>query len=54
MITFVELERVWKEMKMAYFKVLSWNLPGWTEGTHENRIISLLLTFGLGIPQIQS
>jgi hypothetical protein len=26
-----ELERIWKEASMAYFKVLSWYLPGVTE-----------------------
>jgi hypothetical protein len=54
MIVFVELERVWKEMVMTYLKVLSQHLPGGTEENHENRILSLPLTFGLGIPQIQA
>jgi hypothetical protein len=30
------LERIWKEAVMALFKVLSWQLPRWTEESHEN------------------
>jgi hypothetical protein len=29
------LERIWKEVVMAYLKVLSWHLPGGTEENHE-------------------
>jgi hypothetical protein len=31
-----ELERMWKEAVMTYFKVLSQKMPGGTEGNHEN------------------
>jgi hypothetical protein len=31
-----ELQRMWKEMVMVQFKVLSWNCPGDTEGNHRN------------------
>jgi hypothetical protein len=31
-----ELERMWKELIMAYFEVLSQQLPKQTEKTHEN------------------
>jgi hypothetical protein len=31
-----ELERVWKEVVIATFKALSWNLPGETEENHEH------------------
>jgi hypothetical protein len=39
-----ELERLWKDVVMAYIKVLSWCLLGGTEGNHENpvRVISVL------------
>jgi hypothetical protein len=33
MISEYELERIWKEAAMTYFKVLSWHLSG---GTEEN------------------
>jgi hypothetical protein len=32
-----ELKRVWKDAVVAYFKVLTQNLPGWTERNHENQ-----------------
>jgi hypothetical protein len=53
MIALVEIERIWKETAMTYFKLLSRHSLGGTEVNHENRILSLPLTFGLGIPQIQ-
>lgn len=28
-------ERIWKEVIMDYFKVLSWHFPGGTEENHE-------------------
>jgi hypothetical protein len=31
-----ELEMMWKEAVVAFFKLLSWNLPGGTEVNHEN------------------
>jgi hypothetical protein len=31
-----ELERIWQEAVVAYFKVLSWNLPRETEKNREN------------------
>jgi hypothetical protein len=30
-----DLERMWKEEVMAYFKVSSWHLPGGTEEYHK-------------------
>jgi hypothetical protein len=33
-----ELRRTWKEVVVAYFKVLSWNLPGGTEENHEKPV----------------
>jgi hypothetical protein len=30
-----ELEKIWKEAVMAYFKVLSWHSPGGTEENHD-------------------
>jgi hypothetical protein len=29
-----ELEEVWKEAHVAYFKILSWNIPGGIEEYH--------------------
>jgi hypothetical protein len=31
-----ELKGIWKEILVAYFKVLSWNLSGGTEENHKN------------------
>jgi hypothetical protein len=31
-----ELERIWKEVVVTYFKVIFRHLPGETEGNHEN------------------
>jgi hypothetical protein len=31
-----ELEKMWKEVVMAKFKVLSWHIPGGTEEIHKN------------------
>jgi hypothetical protein len=45
MITFVELEKVWKQKAVTYFKVLSHHWPEETEENHENRILILPLTF---------
>jgi hypothetical protein len=37
-----ELVKMWKEMVMAYFKVLSQNLPAGTERNHDKpRVITL-------------
>jgi hypothetical protein len=32
-----ELERIWKEVVMVYFSILSLHLPGGVEENHENR-----------------
>jgi hypothetical protein len=53
MIAFVELERVWKETVVTYFKLLSQNSLGQIDENHENRILSLRPTFGLGFPEMQ-
>jgi hypothetical protein len=31
-----EFERMWKKADVAWFKVLSWHLPGGTEDNYEN------------------
>jgi hypothetical protein len=31
----VGFESIWKEAVIAYFKLLSWNLPGETKENHE-------------------
>jgi hypothetical protein len=35
MIVNDELEMMWKEVVMAYCKVLSWHMPGGIEETHK-------------------
>jgi hypothetical protein len=36
-----ELERIWKEVVVAYFKVLSWHLPGGTEKNHKKTSVRI-------------
>jgi hypothetical protein len=31
-----ELERIWKDATVAFFKALFWHLPGGTEETHKD------------------
>jgi hypothetical protein len=31
-----EIERIWKEAVLAYFKVSSWHVPGGTEENYKN------------------
>jgi hypothetical protein len=50
-----ELERMWKEAVVVYFKVLCRNSPGWTAANHEN-LSGLLVPqsrFKLGTPRIK-
>lgn len=49
-----DLEGMWKEAVIAYFKVLSWHLSGSTEENQENlRKAGPWLRFGLDISKIE-
>jgi hypothetical protein len=36
-----ELEKMWMETVVVYFKELSQNLPGWTEESHKNTSVRI-------------
>lgn len=55
-----ELERIWKQMVMAWFEVLAWHLPGEMEEFHENykksavRVASFFTKANPGTPKYET